>query len=130
MLIGIAILATIGLCISFYALFLETKIKKDATYKPVCDLSDAMSCTKPILSKYGKIFGFSNALFGVGFYFIVLILSLLEQIHLLFYLSIISCIATLYFAYILYTKIKTFCLVCTAIYAINFGLLIISYTYL
>ena len=120
-------LSLAGLIVSAYALLVEYKLSKNPQYKPACDLSDRMSCTKPILSKYGRMFGFSNALLGIFFYAGMALIALLNMDRLVFAGAVIACVASLFFAWILYRKIKTVCLICNTIYLINGLLLVVSY---
>ncbi len=123
----IPILAIIGFFVSLYAYYIEKKIAKDPTYKPMCDLSDRISCSKPIVSPWGKIIIFSNALIGMIFYVVVLLFYFLNYTPLLFYSALIAVGASLVLAYILFFKIKTLCLLCCCIYVINILLLFASY---
>lgn len=125
--IAITILAILGLVVSAYAVYLEKKVKADPNYKPLCDIFDKISCSKPIVSLYGKIFGVSNALLGILYYMTILILSLLGQKQLLLYLALAGVAVSFFLAYILCTKIKTFCLVCVTTYIINGLLLFLTY---
>ena len=129
MIASVFVLALLGLLVSFYAYRLEKKLKTDQNYKATCDISDTISCSKPILSEYGEIFGFSNALLGMLFYSLMAILAFMNKINLLFYLSIASLIASAFLAYLLYFRIKTLCLICTTIYAINILLFLVIYSY-
>ena len=117
-------LASVGFCVSLYTYFVERKIKAEPDYKPACDLSDTVSCSKPMKSIYANLFFVSNAVIGMGFYVLVIILTLLHAYTLLFLAIVGSCIASCILAYILYTKIKSFCILCTSVYVINFLLLI------
>lgn len=119
--IGLGIL---GFAISLYTYFVEQKLRNDSNYKPVCDLSDRISCSKVINSEYSNIFFFSNAIAGMLFYTGIVILALLGQTKLLLIASIASCLFTCYLAYLLYFKIKSYCILCTSLYVINFAILI------
>ena len=117
------IFALIGLCISIYAYMVEQKIKIDPTYKAACDLSDRISCTKPLLSPYAHLFYYSNATFGIIYYIVVAALAYLNAVNVLFLVALAGCLVSLYLAYILYVKIKSLCIVCTSLYLINFLIL-------
>lgn len=119
--------AIVGFCISFYTYLLEKKVKENPTFKPVCDLSDRISCTKPMFSPYANLFYFSNAFVGMMFYVFVAILALFHAHTLLFVATLGGCLVSLVFAYLLYFKIKTLCLLCTSMYIINILLLVLSY---
>ncbi len=120
------ILAAIGFCIAAYAYWLDRKIKYQPNYKPVCDINDFVSCTKPIKSSYSNIFFVSNALVGMSFYGVVISLALLNATKLLFIASLGACIASFFLAYLLFFKIKSLCLLCTSLYLINAVLLWMS----
>lgn len=47
----------IGFLLCGYAFYVEMKMKEDPTYKPLCDLDENISCTKPFNSTYGTGFG-------------------------------------------------------------------------
>lgn len=121
-----ALLSALGLLVSAYGYFVEKKMEHDVTYKPFCDISDAISCSKPFKSMYGKTFGISNTILGLMFYSFMLVLSALDARMALFYGALGAAVATVYFAYILYVKVRSFCLVCTTMYVINIALLIAS----
>ena len=123
----IEILAIIGFWLSFYAYYVEKSASKNKNYKPVCDISKEISCTKAFTSKYRKLLGKSNSFFGMFFYPVVYFLFSLNFFSLVFLLSILSALGSVYPAYLSYVKLKTFCLVCTSIYLINFLLLFFSY---
>jgi vitamin-K-epoxide reductase (warfarin-sensitive) len=125
--IVILILAVIGFCVSLYSFLIERTLKKDAGYKPICDISDRVSCTKPLLSAYSTTFGISNTIWGMIFYGTVFICGLLGWLSMVLLLSIAATMVTIWLAYILYVKIRAFCLLCTTIYIINIGLLLISF---
>ena len=61
MMFVIVLLAVLGFGISLYTYITEQKVKLNPEYKPVCDLSDRISCSKPMKSQYANIFFLSNA---------------------------------------------------------------------
>jgi vitamin-K-epoxide reductase (warfarin-sensitive) len=120
------ILALLGIGISAYAYVVEYKLRKDPLYKPVCDISERISCSKPLLSPYANLLGISNAALALAYYFLVAMLALLNADKTLTVVSILGCIASLFFAYVLYFKIRTVCLMCTALYILNFAILAVA----
>jgi len=118
-------LACLGFCISLYTYIIERKIKETPDFKPVCDISDRISCSKPMKSAYSNIFFFSNALVGMAFYVLVAFLAVLQIEWLLALVIISGCIVSCFLAYLLYFKVKSLCLLCTSLYIINFLLLLI-----
>lgn len=113
------LLAVFGFGISLYGFMVEQKIKSNQDYKPVCDISDKISCSKPFKSPYGKLLGVSNTVVGMVFYATIFVLALFGQGQALQFLSLCALIATGVFAYLLYVKIKSFCLICNATYVVN-----------
>jgi len=127
MILSIALVAAAGFALSLYDYFVERKIMANPAYKPACDLSDRISCSKPILSQYGKLFFVSNALVGMAFYSVVFIAALLGLSQVLFILACGAIGASLVLAYILYFKVHALCLICSAIYVVNILLFVLSY---
>jgi vitamin-K-epoxide reductase (warfarin-sensitive) len=115
----IVLISFIGFCISLYAYSVEATLKKDPTYKPFCNISDRISCTKPIESPYGKLMGFSNSVLGMVYYPIMALLGIIGNTISLFVLATGSLLFTLYLAFILLVKIRSLCLICLSIYAVN-----------
>lgn len=120
----IIVLAIVGFGISLYTYILEHKLKNNPTFKASCDLSDRFSCSKPILSPYGKLFMVSNALVGMLYYALTMILAIAHAYTMLLIAALGACGVSLVLAYILYTKIKTICILCTSLYIINFLILL------
>ncbi len=127
MIISIFLIALIGFSIAAYTYRLEQKIKINPSYKPVCDLSDMVSCTKPMKSKYASLFYFSNAALAMGFYALIALAALLDAKLVLMLFSCVGFIGSCIYAYILYYKLRTFCLLCTTMYLLNILLLYISF---
>ncbi len=123
----IFIFAVIGFAASLYAFFVEQKIKKDAAYKPACDISERASCTKALTSEYSATFGIPNSILGMIFYPVVFICTILGFYKITLLLALAGGAMTIWFAYLLYFKLKTFCFVCTTTYIANIGLLIASF---
>lgn len=129
MLVSILALAAIGFCISVYTYLLEKKIKSKPNYKPACDLSDRISCSKPMKSPYAALFYFSNAIVGVAYYLMIIVLALLQMNSLLLFATVAGCLVSAFLAYLLYFKIKSLCLLCTSLYIINILLLLLALRY-
>ena len=123
----IVIFAILGLLVSLYAFYITNRIKREKKYKPICDINENVSCKKALLSKYGSLFGISNSIIGIIFYTVILILVLFQQYHIIYLAAFLAFLASLVFAYLLITKVKSFCLVCIGIYIINFFLFVFSY---
>jgi vitamin-K-epoxide reductase (warfarin-sensitive) len=123
-------LSLLGLVISMYAILLERKIAKNPSYKPMCDVSDTVSCTKLIKSSYAHMLYFSNATWGIAYYALVLLLAALNLPRLLVLVTTGGVIASLVLAYILFFKIRSVCLVCISLYLVNILLFLASLKHL
>ena len=119
----IQLLAFIGLILSVYALYVKYR-SRSKQYKPWCDITENISCTKAFASRYGSLAVLPNPVYGVIAYLVILTFS---NSRYVFYLSMFLFLVSLYLAYLSYVKQKNFCLVCTAIYVINIILFIVSY---
>jgi len=127
----ITILAIIGIILSVYILYVQSRVKKskrDGTkYQAACDINDKYSCTGVVVTKYGRVLYLSNALIGIMFYLLVIILEQLKQNKEIIYLSYF---AVLFSAYLFFTanyKLKKQCIVCNITHIINILILAIAY---
>lgn len=127
MFLAIVLLAVAGFAVSLYAYFVERKVMADSNYKAACDLTDHISCTKPLTSQYANIFFISNTTAGMIFYALIALTGFFEMTQLLFILSCAGVISSLILGYLLYVRVKALCLLCTSLYIINLLLFVISY---
>ncbi len=123
---GITILSTLGLALTFYAIYVRNKKTDFPDYKPLCDINRKISCTKAFMSDYYELFLFPNTIYGLIYYGLCFILSF-SRVNYIFYISIPATIFTFYLAYLSYHKQKNFCIVCAIIYLINIYLVTASY---
>ncbi|XP_031555145.1 vitamin K epoxide reductase complex subunit 1-like [Actinia tenebrosa] len=135
--------SVLGISVSLYALYIEVRKSKDKNYKAACDLSESMSCSRVLTSKYSKGFGMvelllgkehflnlPNCILGIVFYSLQLLLGMIHSslaVNLLFFTSILSCLGSVYLAIVLFVILKDVCLVCMATYIINGILLFLNY---
>jgi|SRR5579859_2381762 len=126
MMILVVILALLGLGISAYMYWIEQTLKMSPNYQAACDLSDRVSCTRVIKSEYSHLLYISNNIVGIIFYSIVAILGILDAQGLVFIAALGACISSVYLAYLIYIKIKSYCVMCTSLYVINILLLLAS----
>lgn len=123
----IYVASCIGFLLSAYSLYVHYKVKYDSSYQSVCDLNDKVSCTKAFTSGYGSIFLFPNGVWGCSFYMFVILLQYFSYFEYVYSVNIIAIIASAILAYLLYFRVKTICMVCHGVYAINIVLLVVSY---
>ena len=122
-----------GFCITLYAIYVE-KSKN----KPLCDINENISCTRVLRSPYGHMIGLMfklsrsnrfnvpNTYYGIMFYFGLMLYDVCPlpgKEVLLLIGAVMSCLASLGLAYILYFKLKDFCVVCVASYIVNLTIL-------
>lgn len=124
---AIYITAAAGALLSIYTLYVEYRLKKNADYHAVCDISNKMSCTRTFHSNYGKMFGISNGWWGLLFYMLVAGLLFYGKNDLVLYAAVFGLLFSARLAYILYFKLKNFCLLCNGIYLVNILLLVFAY---
>lgn len=126
MIVIIDVLAGLGFIVTAYGLYVERKIKQQ-NYKPMCDLSDRISCTKPLTSAYAHLFYISNNIVGMLFYLVIFTLNAMNAYGSIFILSVGSLVVALFLAYHLFFRLKLFCLLCISVYIINLLLVVVSY---
>lgn len=120
----IRLLSFIGFLLSLYSIIL-TRNLKNKNYKPLCDISTRISCSKVFTNPASKLFGLHNSIIGIIYYSFIFTLTLIFSKFIL-PLSSIALIISIYLAYISYFKIKSFCIICSLIYLINILIFIIS----
>ncbi|KAJ6652130.1 hypothetical protein lerEdw1_013170 [Lerista edwardsae] len=137
------VLCTVGLLLSVYAFHVETSKERDTAYQAMCDISSAISCSRVFTSRWGRGFGLvagllghhsvfnqPNSVFGIAFYILQILLGFsnsgLAAITLLGS-SIVSIAGSLFLAYILFSVLHDFCVVCVSTYVVNFALFFLNY---
>ena len=127
MITAIMILCAIGFLLSVYTFFIEQQLTRSDNYVPLCDISDTVSCTKPLLSPYAKLLGISNAVLGMLFYAGMFVSAWHGYADLVRYGALLAALASVIFAYILYFRIYALCIICTLIYVLNVLLVYCAY---
>jgi uncharacterized membrane protein len=122
----LVVLSALGFVISVYAIWVDNRIHTLVRYKPACDVTKVVSCSRVFGSNYGQVFGFSNAYIGLIGYALIFVFASLNNIPYVNVLAFFAVAVSLVLAYVSYFKLKSFCLVCTATYVINIFLLFIS----
>lgn len=132
-----------GLVLSLYALHVKAARARDRNYRALCDVGTAISCSRVFSSRWGQGFGLveqvlgkdsvlnqSNSIFGCIFYTLQLLLGCLRgrwASVLLVLSSLVSLAGSVYLAWILFFVLYDFCIVCLTTYAINLGLMVLSF---
>lgn len=121
------LLALIGLVLSIYFLYVDYEVSKNKNYKALCDFSSKLSCSKAVKSKHSRLVLLPNAVWGVVYYSMVIVLATIKMNGLVFLISIPIIIFTAYLSYVLYVEMKDYCVVCTATHLINLLILVTSF---
>lgn len=132
-----------GLVLSLYAMHVKAARARDKDYRALCDVGTAISCSRVFSSRWGQGFGLvepllgrdsvfnqSNSIFGCVFYTLQLLLGCLRARWasvLLVLSSLVSLAGSVYLAWILFFVLYDFCFVCVTTYAINVGLMMLSF---
>lgn len=78
------------------------------------------SCQDILQTSYARLLGFPNALGGIVYYGILLSEWVLRiDLRAVWLLSLMVLLISLYLAYILHFRLKSFCIFCTASHAVN-----------
>ncbi len=84
------------------------------------------SCQDILQTSYSRLFGFPNVLGGMIYYGVLLSEGALRfDLKLIWVLSLLAVLVSLYLVYILHFRLKSFCIFCTASHIINFGIFLL-----
>lgn len=123
------ITSLIGFFIALYFYMTEQRLKRNKGFRPACDITQRVSCTKVIKSRYGHMYSVSNAAIGLVFYTIVCLCAYFEWLRAALVITAIGCVVSLVLAYLIYVRERLYCLLCTALYLINIFLLVVCIYY-
>ena len=113
------ILAFVGLILSLYAYRVKKHLDRVPSYKPLCEISDQVSCKRALQSKESNLLFVPNSAWGMFYYFLIILFVENYWIQWAFSLSVIALIMSLYLSYVLYYKQKNFCVVCWSTHLVN-----------
>ncbi|MBS3135788.1 hypothetical protein J4401_02405 [Candidatus Woesearchaeota archaeon] len=119
--------SVLGIVLSLYILYVGRKLANDSGYKAACDISSKLSCTQVISSSYSHLFGISNAIIGIAYYFLVILFAYIGLYTIVFGISLLAMLATIYLFYLMHFRIRKYCIVCNAAYLVNFAIFILSF---
>ncbi len=124
--IGVPVLAFLGLLFSAHALWINAHYRRRMRYQPWCDFSEHASCSRAFTSNYSRVFGIHNAWFGILAYPSVAWLAVTGRMLELLGAGTLLVLAAASLAYVSYVRMRNYCAVCTAIYAVNIGIFLIA----
>ncbi len=104
-------------------------------YKSFCNISPGVNCDAVALSKYAVVLGVPNSVYGALFYVLVGVLSVVglpapreSGVRMAGHLFVFVSGALLYSFYlggISYLRLKTVCILCSALYGVNLALFLV-----
>lgn len=127
----VLILLLLGIADSIYLAYSHYQNYTDINFSSFCALSKSINCDTVSQSAWSILLGIPLAYWGVFAYtfFLIIFLATLRRAknseylwYLLFGLGLAYTVASIYFGYISATKIKAYCILCLASYAISFSL--------
>lgn len=126
----------VGLASAMASLYVHAQLLATPGGSSFCDVSATISCTTVYQSRYAVFLGTPVALFGAGYYVLVLLLlagsaagpaGIRENaVGYIFALSTVGLGASLYLAYASFFVIKAVCVMCLVSYAAVGGLFLLS----
>jgi uncharacterized membrane protein/protein-disulfide isomerase len=129
-------LALVGLASSLASLYVHARMLANPGYLSFCDVNATFSCTTVYQSRFSMFWHTPVALFGAGYYVVVLLLlagaswgpdSLRENaVGHIFALSTVGLGVSLFLAYTSFFVIKAVCLMCLVTYGAVAGLFLVS----
>ena len=133
--IAIWILALIGFGVSIELTRIYYESFRNVDFSPFCAISRQVNCVSVALSKYSSILGIPVSGYGLATYFLILLVipfRLRSRIRMfshlenyLALLAIFSMLMTVYLASVSTLILKTLCLWCTALYAVNLAFFVL-----
>jgi protein-disulfide isomerase/uncharacterized membrane protein len=121
------LLAVIGILLCLLGIYNEASIIINPDHKSsLCSFNETFDCSKAALSPYAKFLGIPTAGWGASFYLAMIVLEGAPAI--LFLLSLISVIASLYLFYISATVLHAVCPVCFSQYIVNLLIFAVAFS--
>ena len=132
--------ALAGLLVSLYTAHIYRQKQHDPEYEALCDISESISCSDVITSRYAKGFGLLDGIldsdsflkipnFILAIVFFLLYFSVAVSGYLTYLLlpaATASLLVSLYLFYILNWVMETHCLLCYSAYAVSLVLFLIE----
>jgi len=129
-------LTLMGFFISFYLLFSHYRVYTDIGYRSFCALSRSINCDTVSQSPYSVLLELPVPLWGVFAYaFLLLLIVLPMHKHavrnrlwsIILTIALFYSLMSIFFAYLSTFHIRSYCIMCIAIYAINLLLLFFAW---
>ena len=136
--IGCLLLSLIGIALSSISLEHFAMVQLvDHSAESFCNINATFNCDAANLSRWSRVLGIPLASYGLAFYtsiFFLLLLAAADRlinrvkiIDVIFVLSVTACLVSIILFYISKVEVRSYCLVCIAMYLVNFALLVLSW---
>jgi uncharacterized membrane protein/protein-disulfide isomerase len=129
------VFAALGLGASSMSSYIHYKLLTESSYKSLCDVNPALSCSDAYLSPYGSLWGVPVALAGVIFFVVVLLVAGVgarptsaardSAAAYIFALSSIGLAVVVYLAWASF-QLQTLCMFCATTYVAVIAIFVIS----
>jgi uncharacterized membrane protein len=122
----IALISIAGLGIMAYLTYIHF-----AHTQSFCDISGTVSCDTVTASIYSEILGLPVAILGLGYFGLVVLLSVLQRkkefYQIIFLITVFALVPSLYLTATEIFAIKSFCILCETSKALMFAILATSF---
>ena len=133
----LVMMAIAGEVLALHLTYVHYRLHRDPEWQSVCAISDHVNCDTVILSPYGSIAGIPLPIIGAWFYLVVGSIAAADgwnrrrlfvrsRALVIFGLCLIATVASAALGGISILSLRSLCLLCAGVYAVNVGLLILS----
>jgi protein-disulfide isomerase/uncharacterized membrane protein len=129
------VIAIAGLIVSFLLTKNFYEVRSGASgFKSFCNINNSMNCDVVAASPYAEFaFGIPLSSFGAGWFVALLLISFIvylpnwrkEALRFAFGLSLVGTLTGVFYIFIMATKLKTYCLLCLGVDALNLSALLV-----
>ncbi len=114
MIIPIIVLAAVGILVNLYDIYIERQVKRDPSYRALCDVTETISCTKSCDSRWERVmFGIPNSIISIGYNTLVIALAAFDMAQFIFYVALATALFGAFVIIILLKTEKVLCSTCT-----------------
>ena len=132
------VLSLLGVAISLFLTYVHYRLHTDPSWRSACAIGEVVSCDKVVLSQYGRLGRFPISALAVWYYVMnsgLAFASLRGErrrfprspVALLFTAAVVATVMSLLLAVVLAFVIRSLCLLCATLYAVNVGSLIVAW---
>ncbi len=114
----VLVLATLGFVNAAYLYWQHTQVARGR--KMFCFLGG--DCQAVVESRYGKSVGLKNELWGMGFYLLLIVLTVAEVQAITSALSLVAALFSLYLLYLQHVVLRKYCSWCLLAIGINLAI--------